>query len=986
MSKRYLPLWGVIASVVCLMYPQPSASQNPNDLLDDVVFQIGFPDARTAEFAKWIDWEKLRETKSPVTRFVVGKDRCRDWMPMHISTRDMQNAGLSFTSEIEFDSYKTFDVPLYFVMGITFAHPTEPSLIKININGFDLEPKRQPNGPPGKFSFDARTETGFFESVIFEIPAGKIVRGQNIFSITLTDGSWLFYDYIALRQKAEPLVQLPPMDLKSQFLANEMRDVREILFVIRKSGNDEHWYANFGYYAADENVFPFEPHAGARLCALNLETGEVRTIFEDLGGSIRDPQVHYDGEKAIFSYLPAGKRHYNLYEINIDGTGMRQLTFGDWDDIEATYLASGDIIFCSSRTKRWVQCWLTQVATLHRCGPNGENIRELSVNIEQDNTPWPLANGQILYMRWEYVDRSQVDYHHLWTMNPDGTRQMVFYGNLQPGTVMLDAKPVDRSDKVVSIFSPGHGRTEHRGKIAVVDPKFGPDNPAGAVEVSLHYDHADPWAFSDNAFLATKYAQLQLIDGEGREQVIYDLPQELKDKGYHIHEPRPIMQRDREMVIADQVVPSETTGKFALVDVYSGRKMVDVPRGSIKELLVVETLPEPIHYSGGMDQISSGGTFTLERILGTVPVDPDGSAFFELPAMRSFFFIAMDHDGKAVKRMHSFTTAMPGETTSCIGCHETRMEAPNADISARMMNIAGRVPSKAEPVPGIPDVYDFPRDIQPILDKHCVECHSNERADAGVNLVGDWGPLFSMSYLALTWRNSFGDNRNRAESNFEPYTIGNQASKLYRLLEDEHEGAKLSDEEKKIVRYWLEVGANYAGTYAANGTGLIGWPYRNVMLHNDSEWPETKAMQEAISRRCDTCHTQERRNALAHSLSDDRQGLHRHLIFNLTTPEISKILLGPLAKEAGGNGRCRGTVFADTNDPDYQTILAGIEKGRSYILDESNRFSMQPFVANWPYTREMIRYGILPSDHDIRQPIDPYETDRRYWESLWYKP
>ena len=971
--------------IACVGLPGLSNAQTLPDGADDIVFQIGYPDARTAEFTKWIDWEKLRDTKSPVTRFLVGKHRNHEWMPMHISTRDMQNAGLSFTSEIEFNSPKTFDVPLYFVMGIAFAHPHEQSLIKININGFDLEPKRQPKGPPGRSSFNAGTETGYFESVIFGIPAGKIVQGQNLFSITLVDGSWLFYDYIALRHKPEPLPQEEALDLKKQFLANEMSHVREILFVIRKPGNDEHWYANFGYYAADENMFPFEPHAGASLCVLNLETGDVRTVFEDSGGSIRDPQLHYDGEKIIFSYLPAGKRHYNLYEIHLDGTGLKQITFGDWDDIEPTYLASGDIIFCSSRTKRWVQCWLTQVATLHRCGPNGENIRELSVNIEQDNTPWPLPNGQILYMRWEYVDRSQVDYHHLWTMNPDGTRQMVFYGNLNPGIVMLGAKPVDNSEKIVSIFSPGHGRTEHLGRIVVIDPKYGPDNPDGAVEVSRHYDHGDPWAFSDNAFLATKYAQLQLIDGEGREQTIFELPPELRDKGFRVHEPRPVMPRERESVFADQVVPSDAFGRYAMLDIYQGRKMAGVERGSVKELLVVETLPEPVHYSGGMDQISNGGTFTLERILGTVPVEPDGSAFFELPAMRSVFFIAMDHEGNAVKRMHSFTTTMPGETMTCIGCHETRMEAPLTNTTA-MQQVVGRKPHRPKTIEGIPDVFDFPRDIQPILDRHCVVCHNNERADAGVNLAGDWGPLFTMSYLTLSGRNMFGDNRNRAVSNLEPYEIGNQASRLFQLIQQEHEGAKLSGAEKKIVRYWIESGANYAGTYAANGTGLIGWHYRNQRVNNDADWPETRAMQEAITRRCDTCHTQERNMRVSHSLSEDGGRFNRHVIFNLTTPEKSKILLGPLAKDAGGNGRCRGTVFADTNDPDYQTILAGIERGRRYILEESNRFSMTPFVANWPYTREMIRYGVLPPDHDIRRPIDPYETDRRYWESLWYRP
>ena len=966
------------------------AACHAQETTDDVVFQIGWPDSRTAEFRRNIDWEKFRETKSPVMHYIVGEHRSRDWMPMHVSTRDLKNAGLSFTSEIEFHSPQTYDVPLYFVIGVAHAHPTEPSFIKIKVNDTALEPTRQPNGTRQiGDNFNTQTSQGYLPAVVIEIPAGTIQQGKNIFSITLEDGSWVFYDYLVVRHKAEELPQLPQDDLKQQFLAGDMSHVKEVLFVVRKPGTDEHWYANFGYYAGDENTLPFHPHDGASLCVLNLETNEVRTVFEDKGGSLRDPQLHYDGERIIFSYLPAGKLHYNLYEINLDGSGLRQITFGDWDDIEPTYTASGDIIFCSSRSKRWVQCWLTHVATLYRCGPNGENLTEISANIEQDNTPWPLPNGQILYMRWEYVDRSQVHYHHLWTLNPDGTRHMVYYGNLVPGIVMLDAKPVDNSEKVVAIFSPGHGRTEHLGRMTLVDPKYGPDNPKGAVDISLHQDHHDPWAFSENAFMAAKKTQLQLIDIEGREQTIFELSPELKEQGYYLHEPRPVMRRERERIIADQTVPTDGFGRFALLDVYQGRKMADVPRGSIKELLVVETLAEPIHYSGGMDQISSGGTFTLERIFGTVPVEPDGSAFFELPTSRSFFFIALDDQERAVKRMHSFTSTMPGETTSCIGCHETRMEAPDGN-SAALLNVTGRKPHRPMPVDGIPDVFDFPRDIQPILDRHCIECHNNERADAGVNLVGDWGPIFTTSYITLSWRKMFGDNRNVPDSNYEPYKIGSQASTLYKLIEQQHEGAKLSDAEKKIVRYWLEAGANYAGTYAANGTGLIGWPYRNKNTFNDLQWPETQAMRETISRRCDGCHTQERNLRLSHNLSEDGGRFNRHVIFNLSTPEISKILLGPLAKEAGGNERCNSRsgsepVFADTNDPDYKTILAGINRGRQYILEESNRFSMTPFVANWPYTREMIRYGVLPPDHDIKQPIDPYETDRKYWELLWYR-
>ena len=200
----------------------------------------------------------------------------------------------------------------------------------------------------------------------------------------------------------------------------------------------------------------------------------MRTLLDDPEGSIRDPQVHYDGNKILFSYRPGGSDHFHLYEINIDGSQLKQLTRGPHDDIEPTYLPDGRIMFCSSRSNRWVNCWYSPVATLHCCDGDGQNIHPISANIEHDNTPWPMQDGRVIYQRWEYVDRSRVAFHHLWTANPDGTNQTVFYGNMHPETVMLDAKPIPDTDgQVIAVFSPGHGRSEHMGAITIVTPAVG---------------------------------------------------------------------------------------------------------------------------------------------------------------------------------------------------------------------------------------------------------------------------------------------------------------------------------------------------------------------------------------------------------------------------------------------------------------------------------------------------------------------------------
>ena len=225
----------------------------------------------------------------------------------------------------------------------------------------------------------------------------------------------------------------------------------------------------------------------------------------------------------LFSYRPGGTEYYHLYEMNVDGTGLRQLTDGPYDDIEATYLPDGDIVFCSSRCRRWVACWKVPVANLHRCRGDGSNIRMFSSNAVTENTPAVLPDGRLLYTRWEYNDRSQLAYHHLWTVNLDGTGQMTYFGNMYPtgmssniaarnGNVvrynnvpgaeaMLDSKPIPGTRSVVSIFSPGHGRREHHGFVTIIDPRRGPDHQPFARRIHPDVNWRDPYPLSPSQFL-----------------------------------------------------------------------------------------------------------------------------------------------------------------------------------------------------------------------------------------------------------------------------------------------------------------------------------------------------------------------------------------------------------------------------------------------------------------------------------------------------
>ncbi|MBM3860784.1 MAG: hypothetical protein FJ395_14185 [Verrucomicrobia bacterium] len=770
-----------------------------------------------------------------------------------------------------------------------------------------------------------------------------------------------------------------PGPLLQRFLQGPMRDVQEIVFAVRVPGRD-HWYVTFGNYSdysdyAQRLGFKKEDDVywgygeGGRLCAMDLRTGKIRVLLDDPKGGVRDPQVHYSGRKILFAYRKGGTHPFHLYEINTDGTGLRQLTDGPDDDIEPTYCPDGSIVFCSSRCQRFVNCWYTRVATLYRCDADGKNIRLLSSNNDHDNTPWMLPDGRVLYMRWEYVDRSQVHYHHLWTMNPDGTAQTVFYGNMHGGIAMLDAKPIPGSNKVVSIFSPGHGRPEHLGPVAIVDAKLGPDDLTAARKISKTGDWKDPYAFSEDCFLVAHPKGLYVMDGTGEAELIYQLTPE--ENHLHCHEPRPITPRPYERVIPNRANLASPTGELFLQDIYHGRNMKGVKRGDVKKLLVLKQLPKPINFSGGMEPLTIGGSFTLAEIVGEVPVESDGSAYMQVPALQSLFFVALDKNDIAVKRMHSFVTVQPGETTGCIGCHEHRQST--LPINAKLSEAMQRAPSPVTPIKDVPAVLDYPRDIQPILDRHCVSCHNPDKRDGGVDLCGDKTSMYTISYWTMRTRNLVNDARNEARGNRDPYTYGSATSRLMKLIDGSHYKAALTDLERKTIRLWIETSATYPGTYASLGCGFY-------FVH--------LPMNE-IKQRCGDCHTttiKDRRGKKMTTLAfGDDWGHRTEPYSNLTRPEKSLILRAPLAKEAGGLGLCEEATFKDANDPLYKQILASVKNAHDRLM-AGKRFDMPGFRPNQHYIREMQRFGFLPQNLAPDAPIDVYATDRAYWNSFNHRP
>ncbi len=403
-------------------------------------------------------------------------------------------------------------------------------------------------------------------------------------------------------------------------------------------------------------------------------------------------------------------------------------------------------------------------------GRRRANIQQIGHNTLHEGHPALLPDGRVLYDRWEYVDRNFGNAQGLWTCNPDGTNHLVHYGNStnSPGAV-LDARPIPGSEQVVATFSSCHDRPW--GALAVVDRRSGIDGRAPVVRTwpgdAIHLvDHGgfdtftqvqpkyeDPYPLSNKHFLCSRMTGkaeqmgIYLVDVFGNEVLVHA-------EGPGCFDPMPLAPRRRPPVIPSRIDLAQREGRFYVADVYVGTGMEKIPRGTVKRLRVVES-PEKRFWTGpawdgGTGQQAPGmawNDFNNKRLLGSVPVEPDGSAYFSVPADRFVYFQLLDEQGMMVQTMRSGTFVRPGETSGCTGCHEERRSSV---VKVQLPAAMRRGPSPLVPWYGPPRKFNYLTEVQPVFDKHCVSCHDyGTTAGKKLNLAGDLGLVFNTSYAEL---------------------------------------------------------------------------------------------------------------------------------------------------------------------------------------------------------------------------------------------
>ncbi len=636
-------------------------------------------------------------------------------------------------------------------------------------------------------------------------------------------------------QAAADLAQLE----REALLANPLLQKQPLLFVVRKQFQpDHHNTATFFPSAAHErNDGTFT--SGAALKVLDVKSGTVRTLWELPAGVVRDPEVDFDGQRIVCSARTNLADSYHVYEIRADGSGLRALTRArEVDDLDPVWTADGGIVFSSTREPKYCMCNRHIMANLFRMDGDGANPHQIGKSTLFEGHATAMPDGRLLYDRWEYVDRNFGDAQSLWTVNPDGTGHALYWGNntASPGAV-IDGRIIPGTQRAVCIFSSCHDRPW--GALAVVDPARGLDGAEPVVQlwpatarkliqetgwqlfdafkaVKLKYE--DPWPLSEKYFLCSRMTGrgeemgIYLVDVFGNEVLVHG-------EGPGCYDPQPLGPRPRPPVLAGRRDFTSTHGYAYVQDVYQGTHMAGVARGTVKSLRVVET-PEKRYWTGpgwdGQGQEAPAMNwhdFNNKRILGTVPVEADGSVYVALPAEKFVYLQLLDERGMMVQSMRSGMQVQPGETTSCAGCHEDRRSTALAG------GVAGYRADHLRQLSGWQGAvreFSYRRDVQPVFDRHCLKCHDYGQEAAGhLLLAPDRDLVFNTSYNEL-WRKKMIKVVGAGPAAIQPArSWGSAVSRLAQVLVAGHHEVKLAPEEFERVVTWIDLNAPYYPSYAS---------------------------------------------------------------------------------------------------------------------------------------------------------------------------
>jgi hypothetical protein len=650
--------------------------------------------------------------------------------------------------------------------------------------------------------------------------------------------------------------------------SNPLFSFDKLLFTKRFTYNSSHYYTDF--IDGVENP-------GGNLSILNLKDGSVTDLKPEMDkGIFGRYDLSFDADKIVFDWKETEEKGFRIFEMGIDGKGMKQLTFEPedeaerierytsrvynhhTDDMHPCYLPDGGIVFSSTRCEFSVLCdgpTKLTTAVLYRMEGDGSDMHKLTNSAVSEFSPAVMNDGRIIYSRWEYVDKGQIAVKCLWAMHPDGSSTQEIYGNDIPyPPVFIHPRPIPETNNEFVFLGTPHYPQSGVGTVIKIDINKPIRTHEPMTYITPHVDirteggfhhmvdgkwirtddgplYMDPYPLSDKFFLVAHNPDkrwndlsaygLYLIDEFGNHVKIY------QDDVYSSWQPMPLTPRDmppviptvRHEIASDDMTQAAEEATVIMSDVYEG--LDGIERGEVKYLRIMEQVPRPWssrrmwEYDGGAPAISTGSVLGLKVMHGVVPVHDDGSASFIVPANKNIYFSALDENYMELQRQRTYINYMPGEKRTCIGCHELRQFSPaNKYVEALKYE---PVRPHAQPGETAPRAIHYIADVQPVLDKHCISCHNESDDAGGLVLTGELTDMFNVSYenimaMGLVETVDEGDDFKDTEP-LPAKALGSHGSKFILTLYNGHYDVDLPIEDFVKLTTWVDANAQYYGTY-----------------------------------------------------------------------------------------------------------------------------------------------------------------------------
>jgi hydrazine synthase alpha subunit-like protein/F5/8 type C domain-containing protein len=675
----------------------------------------------------------------------------------------------------------------------------------------------------------------------------------------------------AASEKREALYLDAQRAIRRMTLSNPLLDFDDLLLVKRVPAWFKVSRESRTYTHMSDQYYGWFSRPGGGLYILEdfkSDNPQLRSLTDHLPpGNIIRPEISYDGKKVLFAHckhypeltdklnkldkstIPEDA-FYHLYEMNLNGSGFRRLTRGKYDDFDGRYLPNGEIVFLSTRRGQYIQCDKTSgcasmdgelpdsyvrcggdeyrpvaVYTLHVMDADGQDLRQISPFENFEWTPSIDHQGRILYARWDYVDRNAMPFMSLWATMPDGTSAQAIFGNYtRKPHAIFEPRAIPGSDKFIFTASAHHSNTA--GSLVLLDLNKGsdgegpmtrltPEVPFPEVEAWPSTYYVNPYPLSEEHYLVswsdTPLVQtglpagaaalgVYLFDAFGNLNLVY------RDPEISSMYPIPVRSRPRPPAMSSPIdweAPKE--GRMLVLDVNEG--LEKLPPNSVRSLRIVG-VPAKDHPVMNRPVLGFVNDDPGKFVMGTVPVEKDGSAYFRVPSGVSFFMQALDDEGRALQTMRSVTYVQPGQDYTCVGCHEPRNTAPPNSIPLAV----AREPSKI--TPGVKGSWplDYQVLMQPVIDKHCVECHRPDTEGAKFDLtaeksyqtLGHYGEPSLAAHVVTRYR----------QGRSTPGECIAQTSPIVKLLESGHHDVELSPNDWERLNTWLDTYGHRLGSFS----------------------------------------------------------------------------------------------------------------------------------------------------------------------------